>query len=307
MLSSRISNQMATQLSRGNLTTAYAKLVDLQRQISSGKQIFRPSDAPADTIRTLTHRSDLRRNTQYERNAQDAEGWLGTIDNTLVTAQNYLTKVRDLVLRGKDGSQSGNRDVIADEIDQLRLALIALGNTTYADRAVFAGTGNTQQTLNTTTGQPLAAVNLLEVRRPIADGETLVVNATNVETFGTYVGTVGGTYSGSVFEVLEKISTDLRNNDLSATGLEAALPALDTARQRMSIVQSAVGAKTRRVEDVLSRNLDIDGDLRHAISELEDVDMAKVLLDLRVQEANYQAALSVTAQVIQPSLVDFLR
>lgn len=307
MLSSRISNQMATQLSRGNLTNAYARLVDLQRQISSGKQIFKPSDAPADTIRTLTHRSDLRRNTQYERNAQDAEGWLATIDNTLVTAQTYINKVRDLVIRGKDGSQATNRDVIADEVDQLRLSLIALGNTTYAGRAVFAGTGDTQQTFNGTTGAPLAAVNLLEVRRPVADGETLVVNANNVETFGTYIGTAGGTYTGSLFEVLEKISTDLRNDDLSATGLEAALGALDTARQRMGIVQSSAGAKTRRVDDVLSRNLNLDGDLRHAISELEDVDMAKVLLDLKVQESNYQAALSVTARVIQPSLVDFLR
>jgi flagellar hook-associated protein 3 FlgL len=145
------------------------------------------------------------------------------------------------------------------------------------------------------------------VRRPVADGETLVVNADNEATFGTYVGTAGGTYSGSVFEVLEKISNDLRNNDLSAAGLGAALGALDSARSRMSIVQSAVGAKSRRVDDLLSRNLNLDGDLRHAISELEDVDMAKVLLDLRIQESNYQAALSVTARVIQPSLVDFLR
>ena len=40
---------------------------------------------------------------------------------------------------------------------------------------------------------------------------------------------------------------------------------------------------------------------------LEDVDLSKVLLDLKTQDVNYQTAIAVTARVLQPTLMDFLR
>jgi len=42
-------------------------------------------------------------------------------------------------------------------------------------------------------------------------------------------------------------------------------------------------------------------------SNLEDVDLSKVLLDLKTQDVNYQTAIAVTARVLQPTLMDFLR
>ena len=42
-------------------------------------------------------------------------------------------------------------------------------------------------------------------------------------------------------------------------------------------------------------------------SDAEDVDMADVIMYLKMAEAVYQAALSAGARVIQPSLMDFLR
>ena len=42
------------------------------------------------------------------------------------------------------------------------------------------------------------------------------------------------------------------------------------------------------------------------ISDLENVDLAKITIDLQMQQLAYQAALSATSKVIQTSLVDFL-
>jgi flagellar hook-associated protein 3 FlgL len=42
-------------------------------------------------------------------------------------------------------------------------------------------------------------------------------------------------------------------------------------------------------------------------SSVEDVDLAKVILDLQTQQTTYQASLAITAKVLQPSLMDFLR
>jgi flagellar hook-associated protein 3 FlgL len=43
------------------------------------------------------------------------------------------------------------------------------------------------------------------------------------------------------------------------------------------------------------------------LSDIEDVDLPKAIMDLQIQQTSYQAALAATAKVIQPSLIDFLR
>ena len=41
--------------------------------------------------------------------------------------------------------------------------------------------------------------------------------------------------------------------------------------------------------------------------DVEDIDLAKTIMALNQTEVGYKAALQATAQVIQPTLVDFLR
>jgi flagellar hook-associated protein 3 FlgL len=43
------------------------------------------------------------------------------------------------------------------------------------------------------------------------------------------------------------------------------------------------------------------------LSDVEDVDLPKTIMDMQLQQTSYQAALAATAKVIQPSLIDFLR
>jgi flagellar hook-associated protein 3 FlgL len=53
--------------------------------------------------------------------------------------------------------------------------------------------------------------------------------------------------------------------------------------------------------------VDAHFDLTTSLSALEDVDLAKATIDLSAQEVAYQAALSATARLVQPSLAEFLR
>ena len=39
---------------------------------------------------------------------------------------------------------------------------------------------------------------------------------------------------------------------------------------------------------------------------MEDVDLSKVILELKTQEVAYQTALAVTARALQPTLMSFL-
>ncbi len=68
-----------------------------------------------------------------------------------------------------------------------------------------------------------------------------------------------------------------------------------------------IGARYNRVETMKNRANHQIVTLRSSLSEVEDIDLPATIMDLQLQETAYKAALSATARVIQPSLVDFLR
>ncbi len=47
--------------------------------------------------------------------------------------------------------------------------------------------------------------------------------------------------------------------------------------------------------------------MKKNLSNLEDVDLAEVMMQLQTQQIAYQAALQAVAKALQPSLADFLR
>jgi len=60
--------------------------------------------------------------------------------------------------------------------------------------------------------------------------------------------------------------------------------------------------------DLSSSRLDeLETSTTDLLSKEEDVDISQVIIDLKSQENVHQAALSIGANVIQTSLVDFLK
>ena len=64
--------------------------------------------------------------------------------------------------------------------------------------------------------------------------------------------------------------------------------------------------KSAAVPAALQRLQDMEDNTKNSISDLTGVDYAQALSDYSTQSAAYQAALKVGAQIIQPSLLQFL-
>jgi flagellar hook-associated protein 3 FlgL len=283
-----------------NLQQNLTRMQALQEHLSSGKQISRPSDSPAGTGSALQVRSDIRRTEQYTRNAQDGLGWLGVADDTLTTSINMVRRARELVAGAASASMGGpERQAMAREVDALRDSLVGLANASYLNRPVFAGTANVPRayapdgTYLGNTGP--AAV----VERTVAPGVSVQVNLVGEDVFGA-----GGASPG-LFATLKAISQHLDANDQNA--LLGDLDKLDASQQLIQDNLSKVGALYNRVETMRDRADNTVLTLRNSLSDVEDIDLPKTIVDLQLQETAYKAALSATARVIQPSLVEFLR
>jgi flagellar hook-associated protein 3 FlgL len=297
----RITQRSVSRTMMEGLQSNLGRMQKLQEQLSSGKQVSRPSDSPVKTVEAMQFRSDLRRTEQYTRNASDGLAWLGTADAALTNSLEMTQRVRQLTLNGmNDGVPPESRRAIAAEIDTLRESMLGVANTRYLNRPLFAGTAAVDNAYGT-DGRYQG--NTGTVQRTVAPDTGVVVNFTGSEIFGA------DDDETQLFAVLSKISADLKNGDSVALhkGLDEDLVNLDKALDRMLNGLGQLGARYNRVETMRTIGDDHLLTTRNSLSEVEDIDLPKTIVDLQMQEVAYKAALGATARVVQPSLLDFLR
>jgi flagellar hook-associated protein 3 FlgL len=134
------------------------------------------------------------------------------------------------------------------------------------------------------------------VERTIAPGQRIQVNVNGDDVFGTP--------GDDIFANLTEISAAVRSDP---TQLDALSATLDSKTQQVQSQLATVGTRFQRVEAMKSQNSSDALTMKQNMSNLEDADLAQVMINLQTQQVAYQAALQATARAIQPSLADFLR
>ena len=88
----RITTKMMQNTSLRNLNINKARQEMLTNQMSTGKNITRPSDDPVIAIRALKLNSSLDKIDQYyKKNAADAASWLELTDAAIATVNGILS------------------------------------------------------------------------------------------------------------------------------------------------------------------------------------------------------------------------
>lgn len=297
----RITQRLMVERSLSSMQSGMARLARNQEQLSTGRLINRPSDSPTGTNDAMRLRAQLAADAQYSRNAADGLSYLGRTDNTLTTMVDNVRRARDLVVQGAStGSQGPDaRAAIAAELKQIKESLVALANTEHLGRPLFGGTAS--GTAYTATAPPAAPGlafngNAESVTRTIGDGMTVQVNVSGQDAF-----TVNG---DDLFTMMDATIDAMTNNPAALGG---SLTRIDALSKQMLSALADVGTRYGRVEGAMTTLTDANLNNTAALSEVENVDIAKAVVDLQMAEVAHQAALGATARVLQPSLIDFLR
>ena len=294
---SRVTETSMTGRVLGDLQRTLNRGQKLQQQISSGKQLTRPSDSPAGTVTSLQLRGEVRSTQQYSRNSDDGLGWLGTIQDNLGAASTSVIRIRDLTVQALTSDLGGqSTEAIAQEIDQVKATLVAGANAKYMGRPVFGGT-----TPGTVAYDPTGKYlgNTDQTTRTVGPNSKVRIESNGPDAFGAEGADT------QLFTVLTNISAAIRSNDHNA--LDAGLENLDTAHNLLKSTLADVGARYNRVTQMKQSAEDHLLSVTSQLSDIEDVDLPKAIMELQIQQTSYQAALAASAKVIQPSLIDFLR
>jgi flagellar hook-associated protein 3 FlgL len=303
----RITTSMIQRNVLSDLNSLSEKMARTQSKASSGKEITRPSDDPFNTARAMGLRQTMDANGQYSRNIDDAMGWQEATESALGSMNDYVRRAQDLVLQAaNDSTDAGSRKMLAGEIDQIIEGLKETANASYGDSYLMSGTA---------TGLPpykLGADDTYQgdqagldptipgVVREIGPGVTMTINTVGSEVLGN------GGNDGKLLSVLRNLSANMKSNNVDAirdVDVEALQGRVDDILQ----VRARNGAMSNRLEAASTRLGQIQGAVNEQLSNTEDADFAKTMIEFNQQSAAYQASLRAGASIVQSSLMDFLR
>ncbi|WP_282172840.1 flagellar hook-associated protein FlgL [Cytobacillus firmus] len=285
----RVTQSMLSNNMLRNLSNSYSRMDKLQDQISTQKKFTKPSDDPVAAMMGMNYRTDLNRIQQFTRNIGEVRNWVDSTDDALDKGVLALQRIRELTLQASNGTlEEDQRKAVAEEVKQLKEHLQNLGDTQVGGKYIF--NGNQTNVRPSETGFQSGTIEL-----EVFSGIKIPVNTEGKALFGDMLSDDGD---------IQKLITALETNDPAVGDM---LESVDKNIDNFLSARALIGAKQNRVELMEDRLSQQEVFSTRILSDNEDIDMEKAIIELTTQESIHRAALSVGARIIQPSLTDFLR
>lgn len=322
----RVTNSMLSKSFLRDLNRNQNNLKKINNQLLSRKEISRPSDNPYKAARSMQLSSDIKAAIQYNENIKDTTNWLDTTDTALQQLEKSFQRIRVLMVSGGNAAYgSDEKKAIKDEINEKVNEIAQILNTNFDGKYIFGGTkvnskpvavqadgttGNNKLYYSSSDGTIIAdpsTSNEMEMLASgliveISQGVTMKYNVSSTEIleFGE------GANKVNVMNLLTDITNSLDSEDSSeVTG--NLLSQMDSTISNLLKIMSEVGAKQNRMEAAATQNEDQILNLKDVLSKTEDIDFAEKTIEATVAQTVYMASLQVSARIIQPTLLDFLR
>jgi flagellar hook-associated protein 3 FlgL len=301
-MSMRITSGMLARTVLDDLQGTNQRLAGLQRKLSSGREITRPSDDPYAAGRAMALRSELEATRQYSRNVREAQGWMTVTDTALSKIGDLAQRARELLVQGASDQPQSGREAIAAELDQIAAAMKQEACATYDGRYVLGGTRTDVRPYDPSpAGTDAYAGDGGDIVRSIGPGVAVTVGVRADEVLGG-----GGASGGDLLGVLRDAAAHLRAGDTASVGTTD-LAAMQDQIENLLGVRARVGAMVNRLDTAAARLGELEESATGLLSQTEDADMARTIMDFSTQQFVYQAALKSGANMVQMSLLDFLR
>ncbi len=191
-------------------------------------------------------------------------------------------------------------------------AIAAAPKTVLTGQTYNAGTPisfeGLQLTLSNGTGAPASGDLFAVVSGVQYQGDTGVhrIEVGNDQTVPTNVAgdRIFVPSGADLFDTVRKLVVSLRGNNRG--GIEEALGGLDRSLAAIGSVHGEVGALANRLSSSSAQLEDAKGFFIQALSQTEDVDLAKAISDLTLQQYAIEAASRTLSKVFENSLLNYL-
>lgn len=330
----RVTNRMLSNNYLRDMRNNLYNMSKIQTQLTTGKEISKPSDNPFKVARSMQLYTDIASNKQYNENIKDTLNWLDSTDTALGQVNDSFQRIRELMVSaGNAAYGSDEKKAIKYEINEKVSEIAQILNTNFDGRYLFGGNKTTSKPI-ALTEDPTSGNNVLNFSGK--DGEILPLNSGN-PNINSQIDMIKGRMSTeisqgvtmeynasasdvlmfrsekgkniNVMELLSNITSNLESADATEadkiTGEN--LDDLTATMRNLSKIMSEVGAKQNRMESAKSKNEDENFNMTELLSKTEDIDITEKIMQYSMMQTVYMASLQTSSKVIQPSLIDFLK
>ena len=285
----------------------------LQRQVASGIRILRPEDDPAGFAIGAQHQVDASAAEQRQRLVATASTWVSATDGALEETLGAFHRAQELAIYGADGTKSPD-DLLPMrvEVNGLLEQILSASSAKHRGHAVFGGTE--------TAGAPFTAVRgpdgqITSVTHNGDGGERKVEPRRGVDLTMNILGSkeTGGTTPAAFRDVsgadLFGVLIDLRDH-LEAADVQAIMNdvgEIEAGTEQILTARSNLGAVQNLLDMSKTAEQNVEESALEALDGIYGVDIAEATMELAKIQAGYEAALAVSARVMQMSLLDYMR
>lgn len=302
----RITQGMMTQQFLYNITQANQSMQQLETQLSTGKTLNRPSNNPLAVSQDMAIRASLSQTTGYQNSINAALSWMNNSQAAMQNLINGLQKIQQVVIQGINSTNSSSSDQALSQTAQNLIAnLNQLVDSKQGNRYLFGGAATTGNGVpnpssyadGTTAAPPGSSA---AVSYEVAPGIQIAVNVTANQLFQV----TPSTGTSNLQTTLQNVVADLSAGN--TTGLQSDLSNLNAGLTHVTNANADLGARIMRVTVLQNQMSQYAQTITNAKGVIEDANMAQVVTQFNTDQTVYQSALKMGAQVLLPSLVNYL-
>lgn len=286
------------------------RLSKTQTQLSTTKQINKPSDAP-DQAATITRlKSAIDRQNAYVSTINSVKDKLSQQETAASNATDVLTRLKELTIQAANDTYSPvDRKSIDLEVRQLRDQLLSLANTQDVNgNFIFSGSRVGKQAFATDDNGKLVYQGDQTVSATgVGDQSAVDINRSGTNPFDKIVRLDDNNKKMAVgfFQVIDDLSAALQAND--AGSIKRAVGEVGTLQQGLSDSLASIGAATNKIDNQASLAEENVLRMKSTLSQVEDTDYTEAITKMNKDMLALQAAQSSFAKISQLNLFDYIK
>ncbi|MGB4346506.1 MAG: flagellar hook-associated protein FlgL [Burkholderiaceae bacterium] len=287
------------------------RLTRTQEQLSSTKEILKPSDAPDKSAAITRLKSVIDQQNSYVSTIKSTQDKFSQQETALKSTSDVVTRLKELAIQAaNDTNGPEGRKLIAVEVKGLRDQLLSLANTQDVNgNYIFSGTrANTAAFAADSSGKLVYQGDQTITQVAVGEQRELANNRSGSQAFGRVIRTAAdGTQTGvGFFQVIDDLAAALSNGN-DAASLQRAVGELDAAQSGVTESIAAVGSGISVLDSqssVADENL---LRLKSTLIGMEDVDYTEAITRMNKDMLALQAAQSSFAKISQLNLFDYIK
>ncbi len=286
------------------------RLSKTQLQLSSGKEVLKPSDAPAQAAAITRLNTVIDRQQSYLDTINTVRDKLSQQETAINSSTEVLIRLKELAVQGANATNGPkDRQYIAIEVKELRNQLLSLANTQDVNgNYIFSGTRTGKAAFGTdASGKMVYQGDMSISPAGTGDQRTTDTNQPGTNPFGKLVRTAedGSQQGVGFFQSIDDFAAALNNNDTA--GLQRSVAEMGSLQESMSASQATIGAAGNTLDAQASLAEETLLRLKGTLSKVQDIDYTEAITKMNKDMLALQAAQSSFAKISQLNLFDYIK